>query len=361
MEMNLRVLFVGQNWHGSNSTSCLRAFQALGCDVLEVDDYHYFPRWESKGLKAVRRMLTPAIVNEFGRFIKREARIFKPHLVFVFKGEMVLPEVLRDCRRQGALTFNFYPDWDFYGQYRWLGNNYPACVREYDCVFTPKSYHFDLYRSAGARRVEFLPYAYDPWCHFPVEVSPEENGLYASDVVFVGTWGKRRAQLMEDLVRLDDSMDLTIWGNQWDKLAVDSPLRRHVKMHPAYGAMQGKVFGASRIALAFLTNPDLHTARTFEIPAYGAFMLAERTEEHTKFFREGEEIACFNGLEELREKIDYYLAHDEERRAIARAGFKKVTTQGNSYVDRMQYVLKIYQEMAGKSLEPSRFAAKSLS
>ena len=343
--MNLRILFVGQNWHGSNSTSCLRAFRALGCDVLEIDDYHFFPRWESIGLKVLSHLLKYAIVAEFGQLIKRKVQSFRPHLVFVFKGGMVLPEVLHYCREQGALTFNFYPDWDFYGQYQWFGNNYPACVREYDCVFTPKSYHFDLYRSAGAHRVEFLPYAFDPWCHFPVDLSLEERERFASDVAFIGTWEQRRAQLLEDLVRPGCSYHLAIWGNYWNRLPADSPLRPYVKFQPAYGSTQAKIFGSSKIALAFLMEPDLHTARTFEIPAFGAFMLAERTVEHTRFFAEGCEIACFVGDSELREKIGYYLNHEAERTLMARAGFEKVTKGGNSYVDRMRYVLEVYHGM----------------
>jgi spore maturation protein CgeB len=75
-------------------------------------------------------------------------------------------------------------------------------------------------------------------------------------------------------------------------------------------------------------------------------MLAERSAEHISFFEENREIVCFEGVHELGDKIDYYLTHDGERQAIAQAGYEKVTKGGNSYLDRMRDVLKVYYAIA---------------
>jgi spore maturation protein CgeB len=193
--------------------------------------------------------------------------------------------------------------------------------------------------------VEFLPYAYDPWCHYPVTLSSDRLSLYQSDVTFVGTWGQERAELLEKLVDHDFPYKLTIWGNRWEKLNSQSALRKYVKYEPAYGETQGRIFAGCKIALAFLRSPDLHTARSFEIPAYGAFMLAQRSSEHTLFFSEGIEIVCFDTVAELREKIGYFLSHDQQRKEIALAGYNRIVNGGNSYIDRMQRVLMAYQEL----------------
>lgn len=76
-------------------------------------------------------------------------------------------------------------------------------------------------------------------------------------------------------------------------------------------------------------------------------MLAQRTSDHSQFFEEGREIECFGNADELREKIDYYCMHHDERTAIAKAGYEKVTKGGHSYVDRARRVLEAYKDLAG--------------
>lgn len=344
---NIRILFTGQNWHGSNATSCMHAFRALGCDVLNVDEWHFFPQWESKPLKILRKILRWSISADFSAHVERQLRSFRPHLVFVFKGSILRYSTLQMIQQTGTPLFNFYPDPDLVKFHRFYGNDFLASVPCYDCIFTPKSYHIESLMAVGAKRIEFLPYAYDPWCHYPVKSTPEEKQIFASDIAFIGTWGKKRAGILETLVSSDFSYRLVIWGNQWEQLSPTSLLRKYVQFKPATGTTQAKVFGNTKIALAFLLPPDLHTARTFEIPAFGAFVLAERTSEHVSFFGEGREIVCFESVKELRDKIDYYLVHDDERQAIARAGYEKVTRGGHSYVDRMRRVLEVYYEMRG--------------
>lgn len=341
------ILFIGENWHGSNATSCKRAFRHLGCDVYDLDDYHYFPRWQSSSLRMLRKLIWPLITAEFGREIRKLSQELKPNLVFIFKGTMVRPDTIRACQSTGALVVNFYPDWDFGRFYAQAGNDFVSCMQAYDVLFTPKSYQVDRLKNISARRVEFLPYAFDPWCHYPVGLSAGEVFAYQSDIAFVGTWELERAAILEQLVASDFPHTLAVWGNQWERLDNRSPLRKYVKGRPAYGETQARVFAGSKIALAFIRSPDLHTARSFEIPAFKAFMLAQRSSEHTQFFIEGREFACFSGLDELRERIAFYLAHEAERNSIAEAGYQRVVHGGNSYVDRMQRVLSVYHELNG--------------
>ena len=352
---NIRILFTGENWHGSNAASCRRAFRALGCDVLDIDEYHFFPQWESIRLKILRRLVRPLIADEFSMHVERQFKRFQPHLVFVFKGSMLRRHTLENLRKTGTPIFNFYPDVDLVNHHRFWGNDFLTSAPFYTCIFTPKSYQVKPLLDAGAPRVEFLPYAYDPWCHYPVCSTPEEKQMFASDIAFIGTWGKRRAEALETLVSRDFPYKLAIWGNQWERLSPSSPLRKFVRFKPATGATQAKVFGNTKIALAFLSLPDLHTARSFEIPAFGVLMLAERSAEHILFFEENREIACFEGVHELRDKLDYYLTHAAERQAIAQAGYEKVKG-GHSYIDRMRDVLKVYGEIAERR-GPAKAAA----
>jgi spore maturation protein CgeB len=98
---------------------------------------------------------------------------------------------------------------------------------------------------------------------------------------------------------------------------------------------------ANKLTLGLLNqdNRDLQTSRSFEIPACGGFMVAERTEEHRMYFEEDKEAAYFGSFEELRDKLRFYAAHEEVRQRIALAGYRRCLTSPYRYVDRAVFAL----------------------
>ena len=61
------------------------------------------------------------------------------------------------------------------------------------------------------------------------------------------------------------------------------------------------------------------------------------------YFKEGEDLVCFDGINDLCEKAEYYLAHEEERLAIAENGYRKVREHHN-YIERINTMLDIIEE-----------------
>ena len=70
-------------------------------------------------------------------------------------------------------------------------------------------------------------------------------------------------------------------------------------------------------------------------------MLHERTEEVLEYFEEGKEIACFDGESELVDKVAYYLNNEEERIAIAQAGYERCINE-NRLANRAESILEKY-------------------
>lgn len=64
--------------------------------------------------------------------------------------------------------------------------------------------------------------------------------------------------------------------------------------------------------------------RVMDIMGAGGFVMTNYCEDTADLFEEDKEIVMYKTPEELFEKADYYLKHDEEREKIARAGHDKV-------------------------------------
>ncbi len=117
----------------------------------------------------------------------------------------------------------------------------------------------------------------------------------------------------------------------------------NLRLEPSdvHGEDYSKAICATDICLCFLrkANRDLQTTRTVEIPACGAFMLAERTDEHLRLFEEGKEAEFFASDKELVEKACYYFNHPAERAQIAAAGRQRCLSSGYSNPERLKVML----------------------
>lgn len=86
------------------------------------------------------------------------------------------------------------------------------------------------------------------------------------------------------------------------------------------------VFAGSKINLN-ISLRSIHSGiplRVLDIMACGGFVLSNWQPEIEESFEEGIEIVTFKSLEECLDKTAYYLAHEDERKHIARNGQKKV-------------------------------------
>lgn len=64
--------------------------------------------------------------------------------------------------------------------------------------------------------------------------------------------------------------------------------------------------------------------RAFDIMGAGGFLLSNYQEGFLEYFVPGEDFVYYESKEDLLAKVEYYLSHDEERKAIARNGHEKV-------------------------------------
>ena len=104
-----------------------------------------------------------------------------------------------------------------------------------------------------------------------------------------------------------------------------------------YWSEMPKVFRMSKINLNF-TIPNIKSGiplRIWDVLGCGGFLLTNYQAEIPYYFKEGEDLVCFDSLEDLCEKVGYYLEHEEERKRIAWNGYRKVREK-HSYIERIR-------------------------
>jgi spore maturation protein CgeB len=189
----------------------------------------------------------------------------------------------------------------------------------------------------GVQNALYLPLAAQPTVHQTLELSAVDKRQFGSDLSFMGAGYPNRRKAFHNLVRFD----FKIWGTEWEGDAVLAPL---VQRGGARVSSEDcvRIFNASKVNLnlhssiqakQLVTGGDFVNPRTFEIAACGAFQLVDRRSLMAELFREGE-LAVFERIEDLAPLIEHYLAHPEEREAIAQRGRARVLAD-HTYEARM--------------------------
>jgi spore maturation protein CgeB len=345
-----RAVVVCDPWLGSNGYAGLKALRRCGWAVQTVFEREYVPvMWNSLPMRIAGRVLRRRAVGEFNRELVRAASRLAADFVLVFKGTFVSPDALDVLRARGVRTYCFYPDVSFHTHGPYL----PRALARYDWIFTTKSFGLrDLRDQLGVTQASLLMHAYDADLHRPVELSEGDRARYECDLSFIGTWSPKKEAVLEAILDRRPALKVRVWGEQWNRLAARSPLRRVIGGYGVLGDEYVRAIAGSAVNLAVLSEQrrgasagDQITSRTFHIPACGGFMLHERTAEVLEVFTDGQSVATYGDTEELIARLDTYLANAEQRRAIAAAGLTVVRAR-HSWDHRIREILARHDDVS---------------
>ena len=343
MGKQLRIFASSHTWLGANDYSYVTAFRRAGHTTHVFSGEEFFPSaWRSTSLRALRRVLSARLIREYQRAFVEAARAFEPDLIFVYKGPYIDGTSLQRARGDNAVAINVYPDIGLADSGPYLLNALPG----YDWIFDTKSFRLDeMIRKIGRPCASFLPHAYDADVHCPIDLHDGDLERYGCDISFVGAWSPKKERYLLAVRRALPNLRMKIWGNNWKQS--DALLAEVATGRMATGQEYAKAITASKISVALLVERlsdwpqgDVTTARTFEIPGAGGFMLHERTQEAQRFFIEDEECAMFGDEGELVDKIRHYAVNEEARSRIATAGRQRATRSGYSYDARAGTVVE---------------------
>lgn len=350
-----KLIIVAAAFYGID-TSIRAAFEWHGFEASLVD-YRVKANLVERLFGKTRRLVPAArsasdAVIRF--YLEREnrklvdwVRQLRPDFVFVVKGEFLLPETVDYLRSKLHVPCISY-QWDdpflssqaHAGFDRFRRANFEKSMGLFDHIFVFDTYYEAKIRERGIQHVSYLPLATDEQVYQKAELTPQEATTYACDLSFVGSPYGNRIELMNGLAEYD----LRVYGDGWEGKLPE--LTRNYYAGKASGEKVRKIYAASKIVLNLHHPQSVHgaNARTFDIPACGAFELVDYKQGVEDLFRIGEEIVCFRDATELKAQVAYYLDRPAERTRIAAAGMKRVRAE-HTWISRVATIL---QTLKGK-------------
>ena len=167
----------------------------------------------------------------------------------------------------------------------------------------------------------------------PEEALAELISIFGDREVQYGMGNRRyyEAWLGREITYRDRVRVLEELAKEWDidlyttsEKSIAERVRNHGLADPTQVAP--KVYRLSKINLN-LTLRSIETGtplRIFDVMSAGGFIMSNYQKDLAELFVIDKEIVVFESLDELKEKIRYYLGHENERQRIARNGYEKV-------------------------------------
>jgi spore maturation protein CgeB len=213
-----------------------------------------------------------------------------------------------------------------------------ADFRSYDLILSSFPHFVEQFNREGLAS-EYFNLGFEPRL---LAYLKKEESQYQT--VFVGGLTAQHMERIRLLSQISTAHLVDLWGYGIDTLEPKSPL--HASYHgQAWGLDMYNILYNSNIALnnhinvagAFANN-----MRLYEATGVGTLLITDYKDNLHTLFEPGSEVIAYSSAEECVELVAYYLAHEEERQAIARAGQQR-TLQEHSYLQRMQELVNVIE------------------
>jgi spore maturation protein CgeB len=299
--------------------------------------------------------LDEAIIDSLSRLVSKlsivlagaeaveAAQRIKPDIVLVLDGRRLGTESAARLRASGIRTAVWFTDDPYYSDIT------VPLAQNYDHVFTLERNMVDVYRLNGCPSVHYLPFA-----AFVERFLPGNPGRRDRfDIGFVGSAYMNRVALFDEIADYLAKRSFRIAGRWWERLSNYEKLAHRIQMDQWMNQQDTAAFyNQARIIInmhrdhndnminmnslgipAASPNP-----RTFEINACAVLQMSDIRDDMASFFLPGEEIVLYESPEDLLNKFEYYLTHEEERQAIALRGMRRVM-RDHTYDRRLDQML----------------------
>jgi len=183
-------------------------------------------------------------------------------------------------------------------------------ARGFDYVFAAQKDGMQRLKGDGIPNVQWLPLACDPGIHAKVD-TPKTY-----DVAFIGNLFPGERERLVKLLR--ERFPNSFVGRR-------------------YFREMARVYSQAKIVFNRSLRGDLNM-RVFEALASGSLLVTDAACGLADLFKDGEHLVTYRDDGELVEKIEYYLAHEEQRERLAAQGMREALRR-HTYLLRMRRIL----------------------
>ena len=333
----MKVLYIGQYTNGTTSkmrADTLRSI--LQSQTFKIIDthmpfYNTHRLWRSFGFRYKRGLL----INNINKYIVAALKEEAYDLIWVDKAVFVTPKTTALLRSKAAKLVHFTPDpaFTFHKSKLFLKS-----LPYYDFLVTTKSYELEhYYKYIKTEKVLYATQGFDAKLHKPSKhpFSKKEG------FVFIGHYEDQRAVVLEKLLQND--IKITLAGIKWHQFAEKHQNNPNLIYlgDGVYGEDYVKTLQKAKMAWGALSKwvPELHTTRTFEIPACGTALVTERNLETQSFFKDDEAI-FYTNENDLIEKITFFMNNDKPLEVLTKKGASRAVTSAYDYNAILNAILK---------------------
>lgn len=186
----------------------------------------------------------------------------------------------------------------------------------------------DKYAEWGARKSEFIPLGVNPNKYGELA----EDGQRKVDVVYVGgAYFKKILRIFKLKRYFGDRMKL--YGRGWNGMS-DNKLRitifRFIKWLYKIPLIEElpenklvDLYGQSKIGFNMHMSYGPSNLRMYELPMNGVMQICDCEKGLSELYEVDKEVVTYKNINEAIKKIECYLAHDEERKKVALAGYER--------------------------------------
>lgn len=306
-----KILYVGMRYDYGRpeqgfSFEYTNFYSSLNRIVPELVEFDFMSIMQKEGRERMNALLLETAEKE------------EPDMIFFILFTDEIDKKTIGSLSKKFVTFNWFCDdhWRFH-------NFSKHFAPEFHFVSTTDHDAVEKYHSIGYSNVIQTQWGCN---HFDYKKIPGSGKLF--DVSFVGQPHGNRKKV---IFRLEEqNIRVEAFGNGWENGRVSQ--ERMVEIFNQTKVNLNLSNSSWNIRTIFRNKQQIK-GRNFEVPGCGSLLLTDAVPRLDEYYCIDKEVVCFRSSKELTEKIRYYLSHDDEREAIAAAGYAR-TLKEHTYERR---------------------------